>query len=288
MIIVPKSLCLFVEEKDWLIEICAILTAEETNFRTSANVTMISVKNKNIKEWYKIILLKRNQNYFKRQLDNNLLNKFRKKMMISLFTDLLEKYKNFKRKNLFNKYALNVQEYIDQFVEVMELSTTMNVCANVKEPVENLLKEDVMEIVLNVKEEYNWSVLQQELRLIIFAFWNVRVNLLPTSDLVEHQMKKIDKMRTIILLNLINFWLLRVLLDNQIVKSKISHKILLKISFNKALYKFHNLLIISMEVICMTLEEVKKSDKVDQPIQLKIINKIVPNNKLYSIITKVC
>lgn len=90
--------------------------------------------------------------------------------MISLFTDLLEKYKNFKRKNLFNKYALNVQEYIDQFVEVMELSTTMNVCANVKEPVENLLKEDVMEIVLNVKEEYNWSVLQQELRLIIFAF----------------------------------------------------------------------------------------------------------------------
>lgn len=94
-------------------------------------------------------------------------------------------------------FVTPVQIFITPFVEPMEKNILMNVNVLVREHVENIQMEDVMEIVLLVKENYNWFVLHRELPLIIFVSYSVQDKIWPIMDLVvHHQIKKSLKINT--------------------------------------------------------------------------------------------
>lgn len=87
--------------------------------------------------------------------------------------------------------------FITPFVELMERNILMNVNVLVKEHVENILMEDATEIVLHVKENYNWFVQHRELPLIIFVSYSVLDKIWLIMDLVVHlQIKILFKIST--------------------------------------------------------------------------------------------
>lgn len=87
--------------------------------------------------------------------------------------------------------------FITPFVELTERNILMNVNVLVKEHVENILMEDATEIVLPVKENYNWFVLDRELPLIIFVSYSVPDKIWLIMDLVvHHQIKILFKIST--------------------------------------------------------------------------------------------
>lgn len=87
--------------------------------------------------------------------------------------------------------------FITPFVEPMEKNILMNVNVLVKEHVENILMEDATEIVLHVKENYNWFVQHRELPLIIFVSYSVLDKIWLIMDLVVHlQIKILFKIST--------------------------------------------------------------------------------------------
>lgn len=87
--------------------------------------------------------------------------------------------------------------FITPFVELTERNILMNVNVLVKEHVENILMEDAMEIVLHVRVNYNWFVLNRELPLIIYVSYSVPDKIWLIMDLVvHHQIKILFKIST--------------------------------------------------------------------------------------------
>jgi hypothetical protein len=78
---------------------------------------------------------------------------------------------------------------IDLFVEVMVRNISMSVDVLVKEIVENILKEDVLVIVLSVKGLYSWLVQRWELLLTMLVIYFVLDRNWITMVLVEFKRK---------------------------------------------------------------------------------------------------